>query len=41
MSYDIRRHNSTNFCDDTLQFVCGVRIPKYLLELPQDDIFTS
>ena len=41
LSFDIRKHNSTKFCDDVLQFTLGVRIPKYLLEMPQDDLFTS
>jgi len=41
MSYDVRNHNSTRFCDEVLQFTCGVRIPKYLLELPQEDLFSS
>jgi len=40
LSFDIRKHNSTKFCDDVLQFTLGVRIPKYLLEMPQDDLFT-
>lgn len=41
MSYDVRNHNSTKFCEEVLQFTCGVRVPKYLLELPQDDLFSS
>lgn len=41
MSYDVRNHNSNKFCEEVLQFTCGVRVPKYLLELPQDDLFSS
>ena len=40
MSYDVRQHNSTKFCDEVLQFTCGVRVPKYLLELPQDGLIS-
>lgn len=38
-TYDIRCHNANIFCDDVLHFVCGLRIPKYLLELPSDEVF--
>lgn len=37
--YSLSRHNCNNFSEELAQFLCGVSIPKYILELP--DILLS
>ncbi|XP_053687433.1 uncharacterized protein LOC128736941 [Sabethes cyaneus] len=34
--YNLIRHNCNTFSEDLCQFLCGVGIPKYILDLPQE-----
>ncbi|KAK6624173.1 hypothetical protein RUM44_011031 [Polyplax serrata] len=34
-SYNLLNHNCNNFTDEVAQFLCGVRIPKHILNLPE------
>lgn len=38
--YDLLRHNCNTFSEDLCQFLCGVGIPKYILDLPQEVLST-
>lgn len=40
MQYNFIKHNCNNFADDLCQFLCGVGIPKYILDLPQEILST-
>ncbi|EEB16609.1 conserved hypothetical protein [Pediculus humanus corporis] len=33
-SYDLLKHNCNHFSDELAQFLCGTRIPKHILNLP-------
>ncbi|XP_050308459.1 uncharacterized protein LOC126744910 [Anthonomus grandis grandis] len=35
-SYQLFSHNCNNFSEEIAQFLCGVSIPKYILELPNE-----
>lgn len=35
-SYDLLTHNCNNFSEEIAQFLCGVSIPKYILDLPNE-----
>ncbi|XP_055618229.1 uncharacterized protein LOC129763316 [Toxorhynchites rutilus septentrionalis] len=38
--YNLLQHNCNTFSEDLCQFLCGVGIPKYILDLPQDILST-
>lgn len=38
--YNLLRHNCNTFSEDLCQFLCGVGIPKYILDLPQEFLST-
>lgn len=38
--YSLLRHNCNTFSEDLCQFLCGVGIPKYILDLPEDFLST-
>lgn len=40
-SYNLFKHNCNNFSEDIAQFLCGVSIPKYILELPNQVLNSS
>uniref|UniRef100_V5GPH0 Desumoylating isopeptidase n=1 Tax=Anoplophora glabripennis TaxID=217634 RepID=V5GPH0_ANOGL len=40
-TYNLFKHNCNNFSQDIAQFLCGVSIPKYILELPNEVLNTS
>lgn len=40
LQYNFIKHNCNNFADDLCQFLCGVGIPKYILDLPQEILST-
>lgn len=40
-SYNLFKHNCNNFSEDIAQFLCGVSIPKYILQLPNEVLNTS
>lgn len=40
-TYNLFNHNCNNFSQDIAQFLCGVSIPKYILELPNEVLSTS
>ncbi|XP_058811176.1 uncharacterized protein LOC131676066, partial [Topomyia yanbarensis] len=38
--YNLLHHNCNTFSEDLCQFLCGVGIPKYILDLPQEFLST-
>lgn len=38
--YSLLKHNCNTFSEDLCQFLCGVGIPKYILDLPQEFLST-
>ncbi|XP_058444797.1 uncharacterized protein LOC131426236 [Malaya genurostris] len=38
--YNLLKHNCNTFSEDLCQFLCGVGIPKYILDLPQEFLST-
>lgn len=39
-NYNLLKHNCNTFSQELCQFLCGVSIPKYILDLPQDILST-
>jgi len=39
-SYSLLKNNCNSFTDDLCQFLCGISIPKYILDLPQEFLST-
>lgn len=39
-NYSLLKHNCNTFSEDLCQFLCGVGIPKYILDLPQEFLST-
>lgn len=39
-NYNLLHHNCNTFSEDLCQFLCGIGIPKYILELPQEFLST-
>ncbi|XP_044732436.1 uncharacterized protein LOC123295236 isoform X2 [Chrysoperla carnea] len=39
-TYDLFSHNCNNFSEEIAQFLCGVGIPRYILELPDEVLNT-
>ena len=40
-SYQLLHHNCNNFSEEIAQFLCGVGIPKYILDLPNEVLNTQ
>ncbi|XP_055699172.1 uncharacterized protein LOC129799373 isoform X2 [Phlebotomus papatasi] len=38
--YNLLKHNCNTFSNDLCQFLCGISIPKYILDLPQEFLGT-
>ncbi|XP_055600758.1 uncharacterized protein LOC129749725 [Uranotaenia lowii] len=38
--YNLLQHNCNTFSEDLCQFLCGIGIPKYILDLPQEFLST-
>ncbi|XP_055531305.1 uncharacterized protein LOC129722091 [Wyeomyia smithii] len=39
--YNLKNHNCNTFSEDLCQFLCGIGIPKYILDLPQELLSTQ
>ncbi|KXJ73154.1 hypothetical protein RP20_CCG016391 [Aedes albopictus] len=39
-NYNLLHHNCNTFSEDLCQFLCGIGIPKYILDLPQEFLST-
>lgn len=40
-TYHLLNHNCNNFSNEVAQFLCGVSIPKYILDLPNEVLNSS